>query len=92
MKFDYRVAQASIFIDSAAYVLTLLAPSTSEILFICFTSLSSFTAGVNPAIHSLAVSYLLAFHNDENVGRMFGGMSVLQAIAHTLQVKVLSRV
>lgn len=90
LTFDYRVAQASIFIETTAYVLTLIAPSSNEVLFVVFTSLSSFTAGVNPAIHSLAVTYLFAFHNDANVGRMFGGMSMLQAISHTLQVSKVS--
>ena len=86
MKFDYRIAQCSIFVDTMAYVLTLIAPAASQVLFICFTSLSSFTAGGNPAIHSLAVSYLFAYNNDANVGQMFGGISMLQAISRTLQV------
>ena len=85
MKFDYRIAQASIFLDAISYVLTIIAPASSEVLFVGFTSLSSFTAGVNPAIHSLAVSYLYAFSENANVGQMFGGMSMLQAISHTLQ-------
>lgn len=85
LKFDCRVAQVSIFIDISAYILTLISPTSAQVLFICFTSLSSFTSGANPAIHALAVSYLLAFHNDQNVGRMFGGMSMLQAISNTLQ-------
>lgn len=86
LRFDCRVAQVSIFIDISAYVLTLISPTSAQVLFICFTSLSSFTSGANPAIHALAVSYLLAFHNDQNVGRMFGGMSMLQAVSNTLQV------
>jgi hypothetical protein len=87
MKFDYRIAQASIFLDAMAYVLTIIAPGSSQVLFVCFTSLSSFTAGVNPAIHSLAVSYLFANGENANVGQMFGGMSMLQAVSHTLQVR-----
>lgn len=86
LRFDYRVAQVSIFIDISAYLLTLISPTSAQVLFICFTSLSSFTSGANPAIHALAVSYLFVFHNDHNVGRMFGGMSMLQAISNTLQV------
>ncbi|KAF8498829.1 hypothetical protein JB92DRAFT_2983667 [Gautieria morchelliformis] len=85
MKFDYRIAQASIFLDAMAYMLTIIAPGSSQILFVCFTSLPSFTAGVNPAIHSLAVSYLFANGENAKVGQMFGGMSMLQAISHTLQ-------
>ncbi|KAF8583728.1 MFS general substrate transporter [Ramaria rubella] len=85
MRFDYRIAQFSIFIDTMAYVLTTIAPAASAVLFVCFTSLSSFTAGVNPAIHSLAVSYLLAQDGGSNVGQMFGAMSMLQAVSNTLQ-------
>ena len=87
LKFDYRIAQCSIVIDTLAYLLTLLAPASSQLLFVCFTCLSSFTAGVNPAIHSLAVSFLHSLNSDANVGQMFGGMSMLQAVAHTMQVR-----
>ncbi|KAF8071921.1 major facilitator superfamily domain-containing protein [Lyophyllum atratum] len=82
MKFDKRLAQASLAIDGMADALVALVPTSSQVTYIGLSCLSSFTSGGNPALHSLGAVCLHACGYGSEVGALFGGIAVLSAIAH----------
>ncbi|GLB40410.1 putative major facilitator superfamily protein [Lyophyllum shimeji] len=84
MKFDKRLAQASLAVDCIADTLVALAPTSSQITFIAVSCLSSFTSGGNPALHSLGAVCLHACGYGSEVGALFGGIAVLSAVAHII--------
>jgi hypothetical protein len=86
MSFDKRLAGWSLFIDGTADVLVAITPSASEIGFIVFSSLSSFTSGGNPAMHSLGAVCMHAAGRSSEVGSLFGAMAFLSAVAHVISV------
>ncbi|KAG6813398.1 hypothetical protein H0H92_011376 [Tricholoma furcatifolium] len=82
LRFDQRLAQASLAVDGIADTLVALAPTSSQITYIGLSCLSSFTSGGNPSLHSLGAVCLHACGFGSEVGALFGGMAVLAAIAH----------
>jgi len=84
MLFDKRLAQCSFAVDGLADFLIVLSPAASQVSFVGFSCLSSFTSGGNPAVHSLGAVCLHAVGRASETGALFGAMAVLGAIAHTI--------
>ncbi|KAJ7931571.1 major facilitator superfamily domain-containing protein [Mycena leptocephala] len=84
LQFDKRLAQASLSVDALGNLLVAISPTSSQISFIAFSCLSSFTSGGNPALHSLGAVCLHALGYSSETGRLFGAIGVLNAIAHTI--------
>ncbi|KAF8583727.1 MFS general substrate transporter [Ramaria rubella] len=91
IKFDLLVAKVSAVVDILSHVLATLALISSEALFVGFTTISSFGAGMTPALQSVAMSTLYlregGGQNNEGpskggaeVGKLFGAFSVVQAV------------
>jgi len=84
LQFDKRLAQASLSVDALADFLVTISPASSEVAFIAFSCLSSFTSGGNPALHSLGAVCLHALGHGSETGRLFGALGVLSAVAHSI--------
>ncbi|KAJ7126941.1 major facilitator superfamily domain-containing protein [Mycena epipterygia] len=84
LQFDKRLAQASLSVDALADLLVAISPSSSQVSFIAFSCLSSFTSGGNPALHSLGAVCLHALGHGSETGRLFGAIGVLSAISHSV--------
>lgn len=87
MTFDLNLARCSLAVDAFADLLVALATSaSSSVPFVFLSCVSSFTSGGSPAMHSLGAVILHQQGRSDEVGRMFGGLAVLSAIAHALSV------
>ncbi|KAJ3920154.1 hypothetical protein F5877DRAFT_89606 [Lentinula edodes] len=84
LRFDKLLAQASLFVDASADALVAIVPSSSQPAFVAFSTLSSFTSGGNPTLHSLGAVCLHASGRSSEVGSLFGALAVLSAIAHVI--------
>ncbi|KAI0066208.1 hypothetical protein BV25DRAFT_1879320 [Artomyces pyxidatus] len=84
MRFDRRIAAISFFTDASANALVTIAPTSSQALFIFFTSLNSLTSGGNPALHSLGAVSLQAMGKGGELGLVFGALGVVNAVAHII--------
>ncbi|KAJ7678858.1 major facilitator superfamily domain-containing protein [Mycena polygramma] len=84
LQFDKRLAQASLSVDALADLLVAISPTSSQISFIAYSCMSSFTSGGNPALHSLGAVCLHALGLSSETGRLFGAIGVLNAIAHSV--------
>jgi len=96
MQFDLLVLRLSFLIDIISHTLVAIAPPTaSEGLFAGFTVLSSFGAGVIPAVNSLALCILqmhastqaahgIAVNDDGGAGRVFGALATLQSVGQMI--------
>ncbi|TFY76250.1 hypothetical protein EWM64_g7762 [Hericium alpestre] len=82
LSFDRRVAAICFFTDATANALVTLSPTSSQVLFIIFTSLNSLTSGGNPALHSLGAVSLQAMGKGGEVGLVFGALGLVNAVAH----------
>ncbi|KAJ7039945.1 major facilitator superfamily domain-containing protein [Mycena alexandri] len=78
--FDLSLARISLFVEIIGYTLMPFAPT--GLFYTAFTILASFGAGFSPAIQSVALE-LYAQQNDGTMesGKLFGGLSVIQALA-----------
>ncbi|KAF7363597.1 MFS domain-containing protein [Mycena sanguinolenta] len=78
--FDLALARISLFIEVIAY--TAMPFATSGLAFTGFTILSSFGSGFNPAVQSAAMElYSKRIGTSVEAGKLFGGMSVIQALS-----------
>lgn len=84
LKFDRYLAQASLGVDGFADSLVAMTSNKSQATFIGLSTLSSFTSGGNPALHSLGAVCIHALGYGSEVGALFGAIAVLSAIAHIL--------
>jgi hypothetical protein len=99
IQFDLRVARLSLLADivSNTFVTVAPSPSTSEgsnsqTFFIIASAFTSFASGVVPAMQSLALCIMQAralregdgAGGEVDVGRLFGGMAVLQAVGQMI--------
>lgn len=82
--FDLLVVKFSLGLDLLSHVLVAAIAPANSILFTAFTALSSMGAGLLPAAHSLALCILNASGEPSDVGKLFGALSVLQAVASTI--------
>lgn len=79
-QFDLTVARISLGIDALSYIAVSL--TSSPIAFLLSTGLASFAGGVSPAVQSLCM--LLLDNPKEDTGKMFGALSMIQAVAATI--------
>ncbi|EIM81131.1 uncharacterized protein STEHIDRAFT_134780 [Stereum hirsutum FP-91666 SS1] len=84
LAFDRIVTSISFFTDATANLLVSITPTSSQPLFILFTSLNSLTSGGNPALHSLGAGTLIAIGKGAEVGLVFGAMGLINAVAHVV--------
>ncbi|KAJ7285049.1 major facilitator superfamily domain-containing protein [Mycena rebaudengoi] len=84
LQFDRRLAQISLGVDGLADLLVAVSPSSSQLSFLAFSCLSSFTSGGNPALHSLGAVCLHALGHGAETGRLFGALAVLSAVSHSI--------
>ncbi|KAJ6502368.1 major facilitator superfamily domain-containing protein [Mycena sanguinolenta] len=78
--FDLALARISLFIEVIAYAGMPFA--TTGLVFTGFTVLSSFGSGFNPAVQSAAMDlYSKRIGTSVEAGKLFGGMSVIQALS-----------
>lgn len=89
LAFDRIVTSISFFTDATANLLVSITPTSSQPLFILFTSLNSLTSGGNPALHSLGAGTLIAIGKGAEVGLVFGAMGLINAVAHVVAVSLL---
>ena len=87
LRFDRAIAVVSFFTDASANALVVLAPTSSQVLFVLCTSLNSLTSGGNPALHSLGAVSLQAMGKGREVGLVFGAMGIVNAVAHIIAVR-----
>ncbi|KAL0570808.1 hypothetical protein V5O48_011144 [Marasmius crinis-equi] len=78
-KFDLGLARASLISDVIAY--TFMALSSSAVPFTIFAMLGSLGSGFSPAIQSVALELYHKKEGGLESGKLFGAMSVLQALS-----------
>ncbi|KZT73532.1 MFS general substrate transporter [Daedalea quercina L-15889] len=84
MRFDFGLLRTSLIIDLMSHVLvSLSSPDSSAAAFTMFTSLSSFGAGVDPALQSLALCIMQA-NGEDNRGKLFGLFAMLRTIGQMI--------
>ncbi|KAJ7773324.1 major facilitator superfamily domain-containing protein [Mycena metata] len=88
LRFDQRLAQGSLSLEALAHLLVALSPASSQIAFVTWSCLSSFTSGGNPALHSLGAVSLHALGFGSETGRLFGAVGVLSAIGHIISPSI----
>ncbi|KAI0956492.1 hypothetical protein AcV7_006879 [Taiwanofungus camphoratus] len=84
MKFDFALLRGSLAVDLLSHTLvTLLPADASAAAFTAATALSSFGAGVDPAMHSLALCIMQA-NGEDNRGKLFGAFAMLRTIGQMI--------
>ncbi|KAG6897131.1 hypothetical protein C0992_003911 [Termitomyces sp. T32_za158] len=81
--FDLRLARVSLFVEVVSYTLMALAPSA--LAFTGFSIMASLGAGLNPALQSVSLALYHRRGGTES-GRLFGALSVLQALSYVLSL------
>ncbi|KAG6885884.1 hypothetical protein C0993_008403 [Termitomyces sp. T159_Od127] len=79
--FDLGLARVSLFVEAVSYTLMALAPT--ELAFTGFSVMASLGAGLNPALQSVSLALYRRRGGTES-GRLFGALSVLQALSSQL--------
>ena len=82
-RLDLNTARVSLAMELTAY--TLMATAKTGTMFTAYTILGSLAAGFTPAIQSLALG-IYAGRGGEETGKLFGGLSVVQALGYVLFV------
>ena len=85
-RLDLNTARVSLFMELTAYAM--MATAKTGTLFTAYTVLGSLAAGFTPAVQSLALG-IYAGRGGEETGKLFGGLSVVQALGYTLLSSVL---
>ncbi|KAI0833783.1 major facilitator superfamily domain-containing protein [Trametes gibbosa] len=84
MHFDLSLIRGSLLLDLLSHTLVTLSPAkANQGLFVGATALSSFAAGLVPAVNSLALCIMKA-RGEDDTGKLFGAFSVLQAVGQTI--------
>jgi hypothetical protein len=92
IEFDLGVAKVSTVMDMLSHLLVLVTSSSAEGLFVAFSMISAFGAGMQPAIQSVALCTLHLRDITEGkdivdgkgggeIGKLFGAFSVMQSVA-----------
>ena len=100
MRFDMSLIRGSLFVDLCSHLLVALAPpeygpAGGQALFVGATALSSFGAGLVPAVNSLALCILQAQaeaaaaagappQDTSNIGRLFGALAAIQSVGQMI--------
>ncbi|KAG8864856.1 hypothetical protein FRB96_003442 [Tulasnella sp. 330] len=80
MEFDVRIARVSVLVDAAGNLI--FATTSSPVMFSVASALVSLGGGAPPAIQSLSLCLLP--NPREDAGKMFGALSMIQAVAATI--------
>ncbi|PCH42581.1 MFS general substrate transporter [Wolfiporia cocos MD-104 SS10] len=84
MSFDFTILRTSLLVDLLSHTLvSLSSPDTSAGMFTAFTALSSFGAGVDPALHSLALC-IMQTNGEDNRGKLFGLFAMLRTVGQMI--------
>jgi MFS family permease len=88
LRFDLRLARASLALDVVSHTMVVLAPSSDQAMFVAFSVISSFASGGLPVCQSLALG-LVASSPDEGVrasgaGAVFGALAAVQAVGQMI--------
>jgi len=81
LAFDLGLARASLIVDIVSY--SFLPFATNPLLFTAFSMLGCFGAGLSPALQSVAMG-LYSQQGGKESGKLFGAMSVVQAISSSI--------
>ncbi|KAJ6616464.1 hypothetical protein B0H10DRAFT_1395791 [Mycena sp. CBHHK59/15] len=88
--FAKSVAQNSILIGALSTLgILVFGGPKSSILFDAFFWLYSFSAGALPALYSLAASYFVALNRGQEIGSLFGALSIWGSLAQIVSHVVL---
>ena len=82
-RLDLNTARVSLVMELTAY--TMMATAKTGTLFTAYTVLGSLAAGFTPSVQSLALG-IYAGRGGEETGKLFGALSVVQALGYTLLV------
>lgn len=80
MEFDVRIARLSVLVDALGYAI--MAATTSPATFYVASVLASLGGGAPPAIQSLSLCLLP--NPREDAGKMFGALSMMQAVGSAI--------
>jgi len=91
-RLDLNTARVSLVMELTAYAM--MATAKTGALFTAYTALGSLAAGFSPAVQSLALG-IYAGRGGEETGKLFGALSVLQALGyvtlHPFQIRFFTR-
>jgi len=79
-RLDLNTARVSLVMELTSY--TLMATAKTGTMFTVYTVLGSLAAGFAPAVQSLALG-IYAGRGGEETGKLFGGLSVVQALGYS---------
>ena len=82
-RLDLNTARVSLILELTAYVL--MATANTGTLFTVYTAMGSLAAGFTPATQSLALG-IYAGRGGEGTGKLFGALSVVQALGYVLSL------
>jgi hypothetical protein len=82
-RLDLNTARVSLVLELTAYVL--MATANTGTMFTVYTVLGSLAAGFTPAVQSLALG-IYAGRGGEETGKLFGGLSVVQALGYVISL------
>ncbi|CCM04669.1 uncharacterized protein FIBRA_06855 [Fibroporia radiculosa] len=84
MRFDYALLRTSLAVDLLSHILVSLSPpDSSAAMFTAATSLSSFGAGFDPTLHSLALC-IMQTSGEDNRGKLFGLFAMLRTVGQLI--------
>lgn len=83
--FDLGLARVSLFVEVVSYTLMALAPTA--LAFTGFSIMASLGAGLNPALQSVSLALYRRRGGTES-GKLFGALSVLQALSYVFSLPV----
>jgi len=79
-RLDLNTARVSLVMELISY--TMMATAKTGTMFTVYTVLGSLAAGFAPAVQSLAMG-IYAGRGGEETGKLFGGLSVVQALGYS---------
>ena len=82
-RLDLNTARVSLVMELTAYIL--MATANTGTMFTVYTVLGSLAAGFTPAVQSLALG-IYAGRGGEETGKLFGALSVVQALGCVLSL------
>jgi len=82
-RLDLNTARVSLVLEFTSYML--MASATTGTMFTAYTVVGSLSAGFTPAVQSLALG-IYAVRGGEETGKLFGGLSMVQALWYILSL------
>jgi len=85
LRFDITLAAVQFSADIFANTLVLIGPAYSVPSFVTFMTIAVFASGAMPVMNSVGASLLHSLGRGGASGQLYGAMSVIAAIMHTIQ-------